>query len=218
MMKVVRNFLRAAAPVALGLLSATAGCQQPTQSFNTASTEKKGNFHDDPPVVSNIVRVNKFYSQQPWLSFDQDGSGNIDGFKCSVYLESPEYKKGVFGTGTIVASLYRVTFDPTGREVATPVQEWELSAEKSLPWRARQPTLLGWGYGLRLQWDKKQDLAGQEISIVIKYIRDDGRVIGSKRQVLRVPSKGNSAMTMTPPEEAAPPAPKKTVKSISIKK
>lgn len=145
-----------------------------------------------PEPVSNIVSVNKFFSAVPWLIFDDPSSGRIDGFKCTVYLEGHDSPKGVFGTGTIVVTMYRLDNDPLGREFPTQVHEWELPPEKAFPWRAKKLTMIGWGYGLRLHWDKDLDVMGKRIAILVKYIRDDGRVISSSRTVLRVPLIGDA--------------------------
>ncbi len=146
---------------------------------------------------SNIVRVNKFFSSVPWLNFDSDGSGSIDGFKCTVYLEGPHSVKGVFGTGTIVVSMYRLDSDRSGREFATEVYSWTLPREEAFVYRAREATMFGWGYGLRLQWGKKVDVGGRKVAVLIKYIRDDGRVVSSTRQVLRVPLTGHDALAFS---------------------
>jgi|GEM_PF-1474182 len=168
----------------------TAGCASGTgwQSAQTGPAAKM----PGPEPVSNIVSVNKFFSAVPWLIFDDPSSGRIDGFKCTVYLEGHDSPKGVFGTGTIVVSMYRLDNDPLGREVPTQVHEWELPPDKAYPWRAKKPTMIGWGYGLRLGWGKDLDLMGKRIAILIKYIRDDGRVISSSRTVLRVPVVGDA--------------------------
>lgn len=147
-----------------------------------------------PAPVSNIVRVSKIFHSYPWLSFADDGSGRIDGFKVTVYLESPDsHDKGVFGTGTIVVDMYRLDRDTTGREVSTLVQEWELPSEQAYVWQAKKPTLFGWGYGLRLRWDKDVDVEGKKVAFVIKYVREDGRVVSSARKVFKVPLSGSSA-------------------------
>ncbi len=146
-----------------------------------------------PAPVSNIVRVNKIFHTFPWLSFNPDGSGSIDGFKCTLYLESPDsHKKGVFGSGTIVVDMYRLGRNPLGKEDATLVQEWVLPPEEAYVWQAKEPSLFGWGYGLRLRWNDDVDVAGRKVAFVIKYVREDGRVVPSARKVFKVPLSGDS--------------------------
>jgi len=142
----------------------------------------------------NIVRVNKIFESFPWLSFGNDGSGKIDGFKCAVYLESANSRsKGVFGYGTLVVTMYRMDRDAAGGEVAAPVQEWQLPPEEAYVYQGKSPTSLGWGYGLRLRWDDRVQVGGRVVAIVIKFIREDGRVVSSSRKVLKVPLTGNQA-------------------------
>lgn len=143
---------------------------------------------DDGPVDSNIVRVNKFFSQAPWLCFKNDGSKRIDGVSFTVYLEGSEQPKGVFGSGTLAVIMYRLDYDPLGNEMATELKEWRMTAEEAYVWRAKKASALGWGYGMRLNWDDKIDVSGQQVAFVVKYIREDGRTISSSRQVLKVPA------------------------------
>lgn len=174
----------------LSMAFLTAGCASGT-GWQTEQSDPAMKM-PGPEPVSNIVSVNKFFSAVPWLIFDDPSSGRIDGFKCTVYLEGYDSPKGVFGTGTIVVTMYRLENDPLGREFTTQVHEWELPLEKALPWRAKKPSMIGWGYGLRLHWGNDLDVMGKRIAILIKYIRDDGRVISSSRKVLRVPLMGDA--------------------------
>lgn len=138
----------------------------------------------------NIIAVRKFFSAAPWLIFDSDGTGKIDGVKISVYLEGAQEPKGVFGNGTLVVEMYRLDLDPTGRENATLVYKWEMSSDEAYPWRRKKETGMGWGYGLCLQWPKKLDVGGRQVAFLVKYVRDDGRVVSASRQVLKVPIPG----------------------------
>ncbi len=165
-----------------------AGCNQPVNPAWEKAISGKGQHEPEPEIESNIVRVNKFFSQTPWLSFTGDGSKKVDGVSFSVYLEGPSAPKGVFGTGTIAVIMYRLNTDPNGRETATQVYEWVLRPEESYLWRAKAKTALGWGYGLRLQWPEDLDVDGRRVAFVVKYIREDGRVVNSSRQVIKVPS------------------------------
>jgi hypothetical protein len=169
------------------LLLCTAGCEQPVTPVGGRSTPPASPKPGDGPVESNIIRVNKFLSADPWLCFNSDGSGRIDGFRITVYLEGAGKPKGVFGTGTIIVEMYRIDRDQRGRESAHPVHKWELPADQAYPWRAKEASGMGWGYGLRLQWSSDLDLAGRTVAFVVKYVREDGVVISSSRQVVKVP-------------------------------
>lgn len=170
-------------------------CNDPNTQWGAASSKST----PDPAPQSNVVRVTKFFSQNPWLSFTSDGSAKVDGVGFAVYLEGTEGPRGVFGTGTIVVTMYRLDFDPLGREMATPVHEWVLPPDKAYPWRAKRPSALGWGYGLRLQWPDSVKVGGKQVAFIVKYVREDGREISSSRQVIKVPISGSLA----PPQVTA---------------
>jgi len=165
------------------------GCMQPTTMPITQSTPPKAAAPaDEAPVESNIVRVIKFFSSDPWLNFEADGTKKIDGVRFTVYLEGAGKPTGVFGTGRVVVNMYLLERDMTGKETAAPIHEWDMPSEQTYPWRAKQKTALGWGYGLRLHWDPKLEVAGKQVAFVVKYVREDGRVVTSSRQVVKVPS------------------------------
>ena len=142
-----------------------------------------------PALRSDIVRVNAFY-RSPWLTFDSDSGGKLDGISITVYLEGSDKPKGVFGSGTIVVTMYLRRVDEGGREVLTKIHEWELPPEMAEPWQAREESWLGWGYGLRLQWDPSIEVAGRDVAFVVKYLHADGRTISTRPKVLRVPVSG----------------------------
>jgi hypothetical protein len=161
---------------------------QPVKPGTVTTTPKIADSkNDESPIESNIVHVNKFFSSNPWLSFDSDGTSKVDGVRFAVYLEGPTSPHGVFGTGRMVVTMYQLDCDPTGKESAKQLYEWDLPPEKAYPWRAKTRTALGWGYGLRLQWDRNIDIAGKQIAFLVKYIREDGKTITSSRQVLKGP-------------------------------
>ncbi|MBI5765427.1 MAG: hypothetical protein HZA51_18110 [Planctomycetes bacterium] len=171
-----------------------AGCMKPAPSTGVSQSRSKPFDSKEPaegPLEPNIVRVNKFFSSEPWLSFESDGTNRPDGVKFSVYLEGPRKSAGVFGTGRMVVTMYRIDINPVGEEMATQVYEWDLPADKCYVYRAKAQTALGWGYGLRLQWDRGLDLSGKQVAFLVKYIREDGKVITSSRQVLKLPKNGS---------------------------
>jgi len=137
---------------------------------------------------SNIIRVNKIVNSSPWLSFDPDGTRKVDGIRITVYLESGDRPKGVFGDGIISVQMFRLERDKAGQEIAKLAQEWVLPPEKAYQWRATTESMLGKGYSLRLRWDENAKVNGKQIAILVKYQRPDGRMIASTRQVLKVPT------------------------------
>lgn len=176
------------AVLAAGLATA---CSAPTKK--TAESSKPWwdpKPPDGGPVRSDIVSVNKFFHINPWLSFNEDGSRRVNGVKFAMYLQSPSSKKGVFGTGTIVVQMYRLDEDEKGSELPVLVQEWQYSAEKAYPFRAKEESYLGWGYGFRLKWDEGLEVEGKRVAFLVKYVRDDGRVVISSRQEATVPVHG----------------------------
>ncbi len=175
--------------VSIALLS---GCMQSNEEIYWQTQAQAANITlPSPAPQSNIIRVNKICNEYPWLNFTGGGDGRVEGFKCTVYLTSPDSVKGVFGSGTIIVSMFRLDRDPSGNEIPTPVQEWELPPEVAYLWQTKKPSLLGWGYTLRLQWDKGIEVEGRKIAVVIKYVREDGRVISASPQILRVPKQGD---------------------------
>ena len=72
----------------------------------------------------------------------RDGSKKVDGVSFSLYLEGPSAPKGVFGTGTIAIAMYRLDTDPLGKEVATQVKEWVMTADEAV--QAAQNAFDGW--------------------------------------------------------------------------
>ena len=86
--------------------------------------------------------------------------------------------------------MYRLDRDENRREQPVLVQEWQFSSGKAYAYRAKKKSALGWGYGFRLRWDQDLDVEGRQIVFVIKYIRDDGRVVASSRQPAQVPVHG----------------------------
>lgn len=196
-------------------------CNQPQKdeeqsAYKAVKNAKPSPMGSEPPreislppqkEESNIIGVNKFFDSFPWLNFGGDAADTINGFKCALYLTSSHSGgKGVFGTGTIVVTMYRLDSDRRGREVATEVFSWTLPREDAFAFRGREPTMMGWGYGLRLGWDDKVDVAGRKIALLFRYVRDDGRIVSATRQVLKVPLTGMNAVPAS--SEVTPPPPR----------
>ena len=172
----------------------TSGCMESFQSMSQTAAPKPAppSPADDAPIESQIVRVNKFFSSNPWLNFEGDGTNRIDGIRFTVYLEGPNGPSGVFGTGRMIVTMFRIDQLPDGSESVSQIYDWDLPPEKAYAWRAKKKTAMGWGYGIRLNWDKNMDLSGKQIAIIVKYIREDKSVVTSSRQVLKVPRDGRA--------------------------
>lgn len=142
----------------------------------------------DMPLESDIAQVKKFYSASPWLSFDEAGDPNPEGFKATVYLISARTGKGAFGDGDIEVTIYSHPRSSGEGAGAEPILEkqWILSPESAMPCRAKSEQVMGFGYGLRLNWGDT-DLLGKTVSVHIDYRRTDGRLIRSQPKWLRVP-------------------------------
>lgn len=162
-----------------------------------------------PPDEPNIIGIRKIISQEPWLSFNREGLRQAEGFKATVYLESGKTGRGAFGDGTIRVSMYVVDRGADG-ETLQLAARWELDPEQSIPWRARRPTQLGWGYGLRLPWGEA-NVNGREIELVFQYLRRDGVVLSSEPMRLRVPPRGVRIIARQDGSPADPPPPKSSV-------
>ena len=171
-------------------LAALCGCTSANTTLARPSNPTAQQDVEVPVENADIVAVNKFFNVNPWLCFDGDGSGRVDGVRFALYLQPASGAKGVFGTGTIVAQMYRLDRDENRREHPVLVQEWQFSPEKAYAFRAKKKSALGWGYGFRLRWDQDLGVEGRQIVFVIKYIRDDGRVVASSRQPAQVPVHG----------------------------
>ncbi len=137
---------------------------------------------------ADIVQVKKFYPASPWLSFDEAGDPNPEGFKVAVYLISAKTQKGAFGDGDIEVVIYSHPRSESSKQPAEPVVEkkWVLSPEDAMPFRAKIEAVMGFGYGLRLNWGDV-DLLGKTVSVHINFRRRDGRLIQSSPKWLRVP-------------------------------
>lgn len=188
------------------------------QTGEVVGVKKPGPKAGDPGMESNIIGVTKFFAATPWLVFNSDGSGRVDGVKFNVYLEGPHGPKGVFGTGDILVDMYVIEKAPDGSEVARRIHQWEFSSRDAYPWRCKKETSIGWGYGLRLNWPDTIDVGGRQVAFVVRYRRDDGKVINSSRQILRVPAIGKKPMKMLdgPTSSPATSSPKTSIDKIDV--
>lgn len=170
------------------LSAAVAGCLRPA----SADADRKGaapaRTDPIPPRDANVVAVRTFVFPDPWLSFDPEGDPDPEGFRVTVVLESGVKPKGVFGDGKIVISLYRLVPQVGGTAKREQVYEWSFTPEQALAFLSRNPRVFGWGYGFRLSWGKT-DVYGQDVQIVVRFIKPDGTVINGSPLTLRVPAR-----------------------------
>ncbi|UCG32889.1 MAG: hypothetical protein JSU68_14645 [Phycisphaerales bacterium] len=179
---------RQRAATALGVLASimvVTGCANPNEGLDLRPGQNVG----DMALRRDIVQVKKFYPGSPWLSFDEAGDPNPEGFKVNVYLVSAANGRGAFGDGNIIVTMYSL---PGRRPDTAPPAEsklekrWVLTPGDCMPFRATRKTVMGFGYGLRLNWGDV-DVLGETILITIAFERRDGTIIKSQPQTFRVP-------------------------------
>jgi hypothetical protein len=156
---------------------------------NAGLSLRPGQSVADLALRGDIVQVKKFYPVNPWLSFDEEGDPNPEGFKVNVYLVSAASGKGAFGAGDIIVTMYsHPPSHPNAKEPPKPKLEkrWVLTPEDCLPFRAKREFVMGLGYGLRLNWGPA-DVLGKTVSVRVAFQRWDGKLIKSQPQTFRVP-------------------------------
>ena len=144
-------------------------------------------------VRRDIVQVKKFFPGNPWLSFDEAGDPNPEGFKVNVYLVCAANGRGVFGDGNIIVTMYSL---PPRSNESNPQsadskleKQWVLTPEDCMPYRATRKGVMGFGYGLRLGWGDDVDVLGKTIVVTIAFERRDGTIIKSQPQTFKVPAR-----------------------------
>ncbi len=138
-------------------------------------------------LASDIIGVRRYFHNNPFLSFDDEGDPDPEGIKVTYYAVSNATQIGAFGDGAIRFKMYviepgREGEPATGRLVKT----WEFNPQQAMGWRIRRQTTLGWPYMFHLNWGDA-DPYGKEIRIVPEYVRTDGRVIKGSPKDLKVP-------------------------------
>jgi hypothetical protein len=137
-------------------------------------------------VAVKVVATFNRYTGWIWTSDRSRVRGSYIG---GLFLIGPD-NKGVFGEGTLLPKVYHLKRGENGKKSPVLIKEWSLSTEEAIPLRAKWPhRLLGWGYGLPLDWGDL-DLGGEEVRMVISFERTDGRVISSTRLDGIVPVSG----------------------------
>ena len=104
-------------------------------------------------LASDIIGVRRYFHNNPFLSFDDQGDPNPEGFKVTYYAVSAATREGAFGDGLIRFKMYviepgREGEPATGRLVKT----WEFDPQQAMGWRVRRKGPLGWPYLFHLNW------------------------------------------------------------------
>ncbi len=137
-------------------------------------------------MYEDIYKVVKFFPAMPWLSFDEAGDPNPEGFKVTLYLISSATREGEFADGNIRVRMWRRQSSSVDTGRTELLKEWTLTPEDVLPYRVVKRSFLGNAHQLRLNWGQL-DVLGDSIRVQIDFERNDGRVILGQAHELRVP-------------------------------
>ena len=163
-----RTFL--ATGIVLGVLS---GCATPPKQSPSAT------------VRSDVAKVICLYDVDPFLSFDEAGDPEVEGFRVTVVLASRKTGKGIAADGALRARMYRVDRFPPKKPVRTLVREWP--PVETADQTTFKSGALGDGYILLFQWAEEDDVLGHDVDIVMSFEGPDGRVVRSQTKSLKVP-------------------------------
>ncbi|MCP4590346.1 MAG: hypothetical protein GY842_06365 [bacterium] len=139
-------------------------------------------------IRSEVAKVTCFYDLSPFISFDDEGDLDVEGFRVTVVLASRKAKRGVAEDGVIRVKMYRRDVGQDGKAIRTLVREWFVETAGLVTFRS---PLFGEGYKLQFRWDPEDDVLGNEIQIVVSYETCDGRTIRSQTKSWRVPAAKN---------------------------
>lgn len=141
-----------------------------------------------PTPDKNVSSIHMIITQEPWISFDEEGDPNPEGFKIALFLASGSSFKGVYGDGTIEINMYRVITRRDKKKARVLIKKWEFDPAGALPYLLRRPTAYGWGYGFRLNWGDAE-VYGKDVMIVCRFIRADNQIITGQPRWLKVPGR-----------------------------
>ena len=166
--RLIRTFL------ATGMvLVVLAGCVTPPKQSPSAT------------VRSEVAKVICLYDMNPFLSFDEAGDPDVEGFRVTVVLASRKTGKGVAADGALRARMYRIDCFPSKKPVRTLAREWPPVETAGLT--TFKSGALGDGYILQFQWADQDDIRGHDVDIVVSFEGPDGRVVRSQTKSLKVP-------------------------------
>ena len=175
-MKLTRLFLF----VVPGLCAVLNGCAENTRS----PQQHKGGPLAPPQEVFRLVCA---YRPPIWKNYHPTLSNRIEGFKFNLYLISRKTNKGIHTQGTLQTKIYTRIKQDDGTYLRTQVQSWTQNLADT-PCTTREYQL-GWAYQPHYYWGE-QNLAGQEVEIVVYYEPPDGPPIYAQSRIQRVPRQG----------------------------
>lgn len=154
------------------------------------------------PLDPDITAIYSFYSNYPFMSFDEAGDPNPEGLKVSAfYAVSSKTKLGAYADGVIRFKMYRVQRPPGEEPVGKLVKIWEFDPEQARGWRVgREVPHLGWPYQFHLNWGEA-DVYGQEVRLVPEFEGWDGQIIRGSARSFRVPSRRHGYRLIDEPAE-----------------
>ncbi len=135
-------------------------------------------------VSCEVVKLICLYDQNPFVSFDEEGDLNVEGFRVTVVLASRKTGKGIAEDGVIRVKMYRIDRTPGSKPVRVLLREWPVN---NAGLRTFKSPVFGEGYKLLFQWAKEDDVLGHDVQLVVSFERADGRVIRSQTKALKVP-------------------------------
>ena len=141
-----------------------------------------------PRISPDIVKVSTFYVAAPWLNFEIARPDVPGGLKFALYLKPARYEKGAFGDGVIHVEMYRVDRAAGGQKDQTLVHRWSFDVDQAHPYRFSTEKRVGWGYGMRLNWEDA-DVLGREIMMVALFERRDGSIVRGRPKYFVVPER-----------------------------
>lgn len=162
---------------------AAGGCQAP-------GAARSGFDASRIPTDDNIISVFVLWDERDLWLYRPDNTELVAGFRMNAYFVSGRTDKGVFVPGLIRVKVAMDQLQPGGRVVPVVVYQDELDVEQAMKWRYTKKRMMGYAYGLQIDWPRELDevVAGKEIQVVVEYLSNSGRIIRSSVRRLAVPA------------------------------
>lgn len=138
----------------------------------------------------NIISVVVLWDERDLWLYRPENTEVVAGFRMNTYFVSGTTDKGAFVPGLIRAKAAMDQVQPDGAVKPVVVFEKTLDVEQAMKWRYTTKKLMGYGYGLQIDWPRELDdiVAGRQIQVVVEYISNSGRVVRSSARRLAVPA------------------------------